>query len=72
MIRKIKNNSEIVAISNKYKDILNNFINSSSSKSLNQPRLMNKKLYNAFRSKNNLIDLFKRNCLNKNISDKSS
>ena len=60
MIRKIKKKSKIMAISNKYKDILNHFINSLDIQFLdwlnflNWPKQINQKSYNIFKSKNSL------------------
>lgn len=48
-----------MAIFNKYKDILNDFINSSNFKSLDYPKLIDEGLYNIFKSENNLMGLLK-------------
>lgn len=54
-----------MAISNKYKDLLNNFIDSSDFEFL--LRLINKKLYNLPKSKNSLTYFLEKHCLNKDV-----
>ena len=65
----MEKNFEIVIFFNKYKDTLDDFINSSNLESLNQSRLINKKLCNTPRFKASLIELLERFYLNENISD---
>lgn len=63
---------KIVVISNRYKNILDNFIDSSNPNSL--LRLINKKLCNKSKSRSNLISFLEENYLDKDIltSDKLS
>lgn len=73
IVKGAKKKSEIVIIQNKYKDILDDFINSSDTKFLdqldflNQLKLIDRKLYNAFKSRNSLLTLLKEDCLDKDI-----
>ena len=65
--------SEITAISNKYKDIFDDLINSSDTEFLYQPEfpdwpgLIDNGTRNTPRSRGTLLSLFEDNCLNKNI-----
>ena len=65
--------SEIATISNKYKNTLNEFIDSSDTKSpyqpesLDWPRLIDKGIRNAPRFKGTSPNLLEEDCLNKNI-----
>lgn len=60
-----------MAIFNRYKNILDNLIDSSNSKFLNQTKPIDKKSWNTFSSKNSLINLLaKVNYLNKNVTDR--
>ena len=61
-----------MAILNRYKDTLYEFINSLDAKSLDRPELIDKRSYNALKSQGSWTDPLKRNYLNKDISDKSS
>ena len=61
--------SEIVTIFNKYKDTLDNFINSLDLKSANRPYPIDEGLCNALRSAGNSMGLSKGYCLDKNISN---
>lgn len=67
-----KRNSKIVVILNRYKDSLNDLINSSDLEFL--PRLIDKELRNAPKSKTNSIGFLKEDCLDKDVLtlDKSS
>ena len=65
-------NSEIVAISNRYKDTLDDLINSSDSESLDWLGLINKRSCNVSMSESSSADFLEGNCLDKNLSDKSS
>lgn len=65
MIRKKKRNFEIMTIFNIYKDVWDDFINSSNLKS--SLRSIDKESYNIFRFKNSLTDFLEEDCLNKNI-----
>lgn len=66
IIEEKKNNFKIIAISNRYKDILDGFINKSDPESLLIS--INKGLCNMSRSKSSLIVLLKEACLDKDIS----
>ena len=65
MIEEKKRNSKIIAISNKYKNILDDLIDNSYPNFL--LGLINKKSRNMPRFKGNLINLLKENSLDKNI-----
>lgn len=67
MVGRAKRNSEVVAIPNRYKNTLNNLIYNSDVKSLDQSRQIDKRLYNAPRSKGSSIRFLKKDCLSKNI-----
>lgn len=68
MFKVVKNNFEMIVISNKYKNTLDDFINSSDIEFLNWPKLINKKLHNTSRFKSSLIDLLEgRRLESKNI-----
>lgn len=54
-------------IFNKYKNILDVFIDNPNSESLNYLKPIYKKSCNIFRSKSGLTDFLKEDCLNKNI-----
>lgn len=58
-----------MTIFNKYKDILNDLIDSSDPKFLDWLKLIDKKSRNALRSRSGLRDLLKKNCLDKNVLD---
>lgn len=62
----------IVAIFNRYTDILNDIIDRSDSESIDLAKLVDKRFYNASRSKSSLASLLKRDYLNKDISDRLS
>ena len=64
-------NSEIVAIPNQYKDTLDDFIDSSDSKSLDWAGPIDKRSRNAPMSKDSSADLSKRDCLDKDLPDRS-
>lgn len=66
-IRGEKKNSKIVAIHNKYKNTLDNLINSLDPESSDWLELINKELHNWPRSKNGLIRFLDKYCLNANI-----
>lgn len=61
-----------MVIPNKYKDILDDFINSSDSESPDYVGLIDKRSYNAFRSKSSLAGLLKRDCLDKDVLNRLS
>lgn len=69
-----KKKYEIMAILNKYKNILDNLISSSNRKSLNEPKFSNllkliiKKIRNVRRSGGISLSLSEKDCLDKNIS----
>ena len=65
-VGKKKINSEIMAISNRYKNNLDDFINRSDPEFL--PKPINKGSYNASRSRGGLTNFLDENCLNQNIS----
>lgn len=65
-------NFEILAFPNQYKDILDDLIDDSDSKSPDQARLFYIKFYNTFRSEASLADLLERNYLDKDFLDRSS
>lgn len=60
-----------MAISNQYKDTLNDFIDSSDLKPLNWTGSIYKTFLNALRSKGNLADLLEKDYLDNNFSNKS-
>ena len=66
----IKINSEIVAIPNRYKDILNNLIDNPDEESPNWPGPIDKRSRNALRFRSNLTGLSKKDYLDKNVLDK--
>lgn len=61
-VREAKKKSKIMAISNKYKDTFDNFINSLDKKFLDQLEAINKRLYNTLKFENSLISFSKRDC----------
>lgn len=61
-----------MAIFNKYKDTLDNFIDNSDPESLNKVRLIDERSYNVPRSENSLTDLWEGDCLDEDILDRSS
>lgn len=65
-------NSEIVAISNQYKDTLDDFIDSLDLESPDQSGPIDERSYNALISEGNLADLLERIYLDKNLLDRSS
>ena len=67
-----KGNSEIMTIPNRYKDIFDDFIDSSDAESLDRPEPIDKGLRNTSRSDGSPTRLLKRDCLNKNILDRLS
>lgn len=67
-----KENSKIMAIPNLYKDSLDNLIDSSNTKSTDWPKPINKGSRNAVKSEDSLTGLLEWNCLDKDISDRSS
>ena len=72
MVEEAKRKSEITAIFNKYKNIFDDLIDSSNTKSpdypdfLNRPRLIDKGLHNALKSKNSSPTFLEEDCLDKN------
>lgn len=70
MIKEIEENSEIMTIFNKYKDIFNKLIDSLDIKFPDESKLIDKKLYNAFSFESNSIKLSKDYCLDKNDLDR--
>ena len=67
-----KGNSEIVAIPNKYKDTLDDLIDSSDVKSLDRLRPIDKGSHNAPKSEGSPMGLLEGDRLNKDVSDRSS
>ena len=73
MVGRAKEKSEITAISHEYKDTFNDFINRSDTKSpdhLNSPNwpgLIDKRLRNALKFKDNLSTFLEEDCLDENI-----
>lgn len=65
-------NSEIVAICNRYENILDEFINSSDPKSPDWAGLIDERFRNAPMSKSNLTDLSVGDYLDEDLSDRSS
>lgn len=65
-----KDNSEILAISHQYKDILDHFINNSDPEYMDWMELIEEKICNAFRSESISTNLSKIDYLDKDISDK--
>ena len=61
-----------MAIFNKYKNTLDDLIDSSNAESPNWPGPIDKGSRNASRSENSLTELLEKDCLNKNVSDKLS
>lgn len=57
-----------MAISNKYKNTLDNFINNSDTKSLDWPGLIDKGSHNMPKSKSSLTIFLEEYCLDKDIS----
>lgn len=66
-VKREKKNSEIVAIFNRYIDILDDFINSLDLESLS--KLIDKKSCNVFRFKSNSTDFLKKYYLDEDILD---
>lgn len=60
-----------MAIFYRYKNTLDDFIDSSNAKSLDWPRLIDKRLRNASRSEGSLTGLLEGDWLDKDISDRS-
>lgn len=65
-------NFEIVTISNRYKDTLDDHINSSDLESQDQARPINERSHITPMSEGSLANLSKENSLNKNLSHRSS
>lgn len=65
MVREKKKNFEIMTIANKYKDILNDFINNSDQKSLQE--LIDERSRNAPRSRGGSTGLLEKHCLNEDV-----
>lgn len=63
-------NSKIMTISNKYKDTLDNFINSSDPESLYRARPIDERSHNAPRFKNSSADLSEKDCLDEDVPEK--
>ena len=63
---------KIVAISNQYKDTLDDFIDSSDPESLDRARLIDKRSCNAPMSKSGLTNPSGEDCLDENFADKLS
>lgn len=71
MVRKMGKNSEIRAILNRYKNTLDEFIDSLDTKPLDWPELINKGLRNTPKSKSSLMGLLEGNYLDEDISGMS-
>lgn len=69
MIEEIEKDFKLIVIINTYQNTLYNLINSLDIKSSDCLELINKKLYNIFKSVSNLIDLSKKDHFNKNVLD---
>lgn len=69
MVRKAEN-SEIVVIFNKYKDNLNDLIDSSDPKFLDWAKCINKRSCNICITKSWLAKFLERDCLDKNLLDR--
>ena len=67
----MKENLEIVAISNRYKNTLDDLIDRSDVKSPDPPKPMKKRSRNALKSEGSPIRLLEGDCLDKDVSDKS-
>lgn len=67
-IRGVKEKTEILAISNRYKNILEDFVNSLDIKLSNMPKLINKEPYNIILGFENSLTKLK---LDKNFLDES-
>lgn len=69
--KRSERNSEILAISNRYKDILDHFMHNSDPESLPGP--INERFCNTFRSRRGSTSHPEEDCLNKNVlvSDRS-
>lgn len=73
MIKEVEEKSEIATISKKYKDILDDFIDSSNTESpnwsdfLDWPKLINKGLHNTFSSRGSLPTLSKEDYLDEDV-----
>ena len=65
-------NSEIVAISNQYKDTLDDLIDSSDPESPDRAGPIDERSRNAPMSEGSLADLSERDCWNENLPDRSS
>ena len=65
-------NSEIMAVPNQYKNTLHGFINSLDPKSLNEVRFIYERSYNSPMSKGSFADLLEEDCLDENLSNRSS
>lgn len=65
-IEGVRKKSEIVAILDKYKNTLNNFINNLNTKSTNCLKLIDKKISNMPNFKSSLLTSLEKNCKNEN------
>lgn len=65
-------NSKIVAIPNRYKDNLDDLINSSDTESLDWPKSIDKRSCNALKAESSSTELLEGDCLDKDISNRSS
>lgn len=72
IVGEAEGNSEIIAILNRYKDTLDDLIDSLDLKSPDRPKPIDKGLGNTPRSENSSTGLSKGDCLNKNISNRSA
>ena len=67
MIRRADGKSEITAISNKYKNTLNDIIDSLDTEFPDLSRLIDKETHNTPNSRNTSLSLLEEDCLNKDI-----
>lgn len=64
-VGKKEKNSKIIAISNRYKDTLEDFIDSSNPKAL--PEIIDERFHNVARFRDSSTSLLEKNCLNKDV-----
>lgn len=64
-------NSEIVVISNQYKDTLKEFINSSDTESSDWAKPIDERFCNVFISEGSLADFLEGDCFDENLPDRS-
>lgn len=72
MVRGEVGNSGIVAVSNQYKDTLDDLIDSSDSECLDWARSIDERSHNALISEGSSADLLEGDCLDKDLLDRLS